>query len=32
LPSMGVPAMGLIVAIFGTTLVVSLAGDTYKLK
>jgi hypothetical protein len=29
---MGVPAMGLIVAIFGTTLVVSLAGDTYKLK
>ena len=32
LPSMGVPAMGLIVAIFGTTLVVSLAGDTFKLK
>jgi len=32
LPSIGVPAMGLIVAIFGTTLVVSLAGDTYKLK
>lgn len=32
LPSLGVPAMGLIVAIFGTTLVVSLAGDTFKLK
>jgi hypothetical protein len=32
LPSMGVPAMGLIVAIFGTTLVVSLAGDVFKLK
>ncbi len=32
LPSLGVPAMGLIVAIFGTTLVVSLAGDTFNLK
>ena len=32
LPSLGLPAMGLIVAIFGTTLVVSLAGDTFKLK
>ena len=32
LPSIGVPAMGLIVAIFGTTLVVSLAGDTFNLK
>ncbi len=32
LPSLGVPAMGLIAAIFGTTLVVSLAGDTFKLK
>jgi hypothetical protein len=32
LPSIGVPAMGLIVAIFGTTFVVSLAGDTYKVK
>jgi hypothetical protein len=32
LPSVGVPAMGLIVAIVGTTLVVSLAGDTFKLK
>jgi hypothetical protein len=32
LPSLGVPAMGLIVAIFGTTLLVSLAGDTYKIK
>jgi len=32
LPSLGVPAMGLIVAIFGTTLVVSLAGEVFKLK
>jgi hypothetical protein len=32
LPSLGVPAMGLIVAIYGTTMVVSLAGDTYKIK
>jgi len=32
LPRFGVPAMGLIVAIFGTTLVVSLAGDVFKLK
>jgi hypothetical protein len=32
LPSLGVPAMGLIVAIYGTTMVVSLAGDTFKLK
>ena len=32
LPSIGFPAMGLIVAIYGTTLVVSLAGDTFKLK
>ena len=32
LPSLGVPAMGLIAAIFGTTLVVSLAGDTFKLN
>ena len=32
LPSVGVPAMGLIAAIFGTTLVVSLAGDTFKIK
>ncbi len=32
LPSVGVPAMGLIVAIFGTTIVVSLAGDTFKIK
>ena len=32
LPSLGLPAMGLIVAIFGTTLVVSFAGDTFKLK
>ncbi len=32
LPSIGVPAMGLVVAIFGTTFVVSLAGDTFKVK
>lgn len=32
LPSVGVPAMGLIVAIFGTTIVVSLAGETFKIK
>lgn len=32
LPSLGLPAMGLIMAIFGTTLVVSLAGETFKLK
>jgi Tripartite tricarboxylate transporter TctB family len=32
LPSLGIPAMGLIAAIFGVTLVASLAGDTFKLK
>jgi hypothetical protein len=32
LPSVGLPAMGLIAAIFGTTLVVSLAGETFDLK
>ena len=32
LPSFGVPAMGLIVAIYGLTLVASLAGDHFKLK
>jgi len=32
LPSIKLPAMGLIVAIYGTTLVVSLAGDKFKLK
>ena len=32
LPSLGLPAMGLIAAIFGVTLVASLAGDTFKLK
>jgi hypothetical protein len=32
LPSIGVPAMGLIIAIFGVTLVASLAGDEFKLK
>lgn len=32
LPSIGLPAMGLIAAIYGTTLVVSLAADSFKLK
>jgi len=32
LPSLGSPAMGLIAAIFGTTIVVSLAGDEFSLK
>ena len=32
LPKFGIPAMGLIVAIFGLTLVASLAGDRFKLK
>ncbi len=32
LPSIKLPAMGLIVAIYGTTLVVSMAGDQFKLK
>ena len=32
LPSIKLPAMGLIVAIYGTTLVVSMAADTFKLK
>jgi hypothetical protein len=32
LPSLGLPAMGLIAAIFGTTIVVSLAGDEFSLK
>jgi hypothetical protein len=32
LPKFGLPAMGLIVAIYGTTIVVSLAGDQFKLK
>jgi hypothetical protein len=32
LPSIGVPAMGLIVAIFGTTIVVSMAGDEFNFK
>lgn len=31
LPSIGLPAMGLIVAIYGLTLVASLAGDRFKL-
>ena len=32
LPSIGIPAMGLIAAIFGVTIVSSLAGDTFNLK
>lgn len=32
LPSIGLPAMGLIAAIFGVTIVASLAGDTFNLK
>lgn len=32
LPSIGIPAMGLITAIFGVTIVASLAGDTFNLK
>ena len=32
LPSIKLPAMGLIAAIYGTTLVVSMAGDQFKLK
>ena len=32
LPSIGIPALGLIAAIFGVTIVASLAGDTFKLK
>ncbi len=32
LPSMKIPAMGLIAAIFGTTIVVSKAGDVFVLK
>ncbi|MGV0960920.1 MAG: tripartite tricarboxylate transporter TctB family protein [Limnohabitans sp.] len=32
LPSVGIPAMGLIAAIFGVTIVSSLAGDTFNLK
>jgi len=32
LPSLGVPAMGLIIAIYGLTFVAALAGDEFKLK
>lgn len=32
LPSLGIPAMGLIAAIFGVTIVASLAGETFNLK
>jgi hypothetical protein len=32
LPSIGLPAMGLVMAIFGLTLVASLAGEAFKLK
>ena len=32
LPSLGVPAMGMIIAIYGLTIVSSLAGENFKLK
>lgn len=32
LPSIGLPAMGMIAAIFGLTIVASLAGETFSLK
>lgn len=32
LPSIGVPAMGMIAAIYGLTIVASLAGENFKLK
>ena len=32
LPNLGIPAMGLIAAIFGVTIVASLAGDSFNLK
>ena len=32
LPSFGIPAMGMIAAIFGLTIVASLAGEEFKLK
>ncbi len=32
LPSIGLPAMGMIVAIFGLTIVAALAGDEFRLK
>ena len=32
LPTLGLPAMGLIAAIYGLTLVASLAGETFKLR
>lgn len=32
LPSIGLPAMGMIVGIFGVTFIASLAGDEFKLK
>jgi hypothetical protein len=32
LPNLGIPAMGLIAAIYGTTVVVSLAANTFNLK
>lgn len=32
LPSVGIPAMGLIIGIFGLTIVASLAGESFKLK
>ena len=32
LPSLGVPAMGLIIAIYALTIIASLAGETFRLK
>jgi len=32
LPSIGLPAMGMVIAIFGLTILASLAGDVFKLK
>lgn len=32
LPSIGLPGMGMVVAIFGLTLIASLAGDDFRLK
>lgn len=32
LPSIGVPAMGLIIAIYALTIIASLAGETFRLK
>ena len=32
LPSVGVPAMGLVIGIYGLTVVASMAGDTFRLR